>query len=51
MYSGGIALHPLKGPVAPVVCQLPGVLHVKLPLKGVALQGGVAATLVSVALN
>ena len=41
----------LKGPVAPVALQLPGVSHVKLPLKGVALQGGVAATLASVALR
>ena len=31
---------PLKSPVAPVALQLPGVSHVKLPLKSVAPQGG-----------
>ena len=33
--SSNIALHPppLKGPVAPVALELPGVSHVKLPLK------------------
>ena len=42
---------PLKNPVAPVALQLTRVSHVKLPLKGVALQGGVAATLAGVALH
>ena len=46
--SSGIALHspPPKGPVAPVTLQLPGVSHVKLPLKKccATVQGGVAAT-------
>ena len=32
--SSGVALHPLlKSPVAPVALQLPGLSHVKLPLK------------------
>ena len=42
---------PLKGPVTPVALERPGVSHFKLPLKGVALQRGVAATLAGVALH
>ena len=43
---------PLKGPVAPVALELPGVSHVKLPLKGCrSTRGGAAATLASVALH
>ena len=41
---------PLKGPVAPVALELPGVSHVKLPLKRCRATGGVAATLAGVAL-
>ena len=57
MCGNGIVLSPLKGPVAPVapvtpvVHQRPGVSHVKLPPKGVALQGGATATLASVTLH
>ena len=52
MYSSGIALHPTKRPFAPVLCQLPEVSEVSSYLsKGVALQGGFAATLESVALH
>ena len=42
---------PLKGPVAPVTLDLPGVSHVKLPLKRCRATGGVAATLAGVALH
>ena len=40
--SSSIALHPppLKGPVAPVVLERPGVSHVKLPLKRCRATGG-----------
>ena len=50
--SSNIALHPpLKGPVAPVALELPGVSHVKLPLKRCRATRGVAATLAGVALH
>ena len=39
--SSSISLHPLKGPVAPVALELPGVSHVKLPLKRCRATGGV----------
>ena len=45
------ATPPLKGPVAPVALELLGVSHVKLPLKKCRATGGVAATLVGVALH
>ena len=52
MYGNGIATPP-KGPCR--TCQLPGVSHVKLPLKRCRatpwLQGHVAATLASVTLH
>ena len=50
--SSSIALHPLKGPVAPAALELPGVSHVKLPLKRRRATGGcIAATLAGVALH
>ena len=45
-----VAAPPLRGPVAPVALELPGVSHVKLPLKRCRATGGVAATLAGVAL-
>ena len=45
------ATRPLKGPVAPVALELPGVSHIKLPLKRCRATGGVAATLAGVALH
>ena len=46
--SGTAVNTPLRSPAALVTHQLPGVSHVKLPLKRCALQGGVATTLLSV---
>ena len=51
VFEVGFSPLTLKGPVAPVAFELPGVSHVKLPLKRCRATGGVAATLAGVALH